>query len=114
MIKIISWHLEPTAKRIGKLIIQYHNLLIPCELVLFKKKNEEKLWIRMPETWFNHSQRTRHCYWINDIESQKFQQEVLSMMQSDYNFGLSQAKDIHAEYTVLRRQKKKPDQDLAS
>lgn len=106
-IKIIKWHLSPDARKLGSLLIQYHKLLLPCDLVMYSKKNQEKIFIRMPEICLNGSQRIQFKYWIDQADSQNFQQEVLRMMHSDYGIDLAAAKEIYARYAEQRRATRK-------
>lgn len=107
MLKIINWVLSPNARRLGQVLIQYHKLVILCELVLYSKKNNEKIWLRMPEIWFNPDQRTRFVSWIEESDSLNFQRDVLRMLNAEYGIDLATAKQIHADYVALRKEERK-------
>ena len=60
-VEIIDFEQRVCNKKIGCVLIRYHELLMKCDLVYYPKY--DKAWIRMPEIWLNNQDKLRYGYW---------------------------------------------------
>lgn len=102
MIELLNFELCPDRRKIGNVIVTYHELLLCCELVWHVK--EEKFWIRMPEHWVNIKFKKRYCSWPNKKISDNFQTIILNKIFDKYTLDMGQ---IKMEIAKSFHQKKK-------
>lgn len=74
MFNVLEAAIWPTSTRIGTVIVKYYNLVLCCDICLYK---DQHLWIRMPEMWITKEKKIRFVYWQNEQESKEFQAYVL-------------------------------------
>lgn len=92
MIEVISVKIKTTQKRVARVDIKYHDLILKCDLVVYNKEN--KLWIRMPEFWFTKDKKTHFCMWKDKITSDAFQQECLKQIVDKFGINIDVAKRL--------------------
>ena len=107
MIEIVKVILSPTARRLGTVMVRYHDIMLHCELVLYAKVNHEKLWIRMPKIWFDRTHRMQFAYFSDANISEHFQKVVLQMLELNHGIDLSSAIDLHKRNARIRKEIKK-------
>lgn len=102
MLEIFDVVLKPNASRIGHLNVRYHELVIKCDICLYK---EEKLWIRMPEKWTG-DRKCRFVYWDGKEISDKYQELILNKVFDMVGLDLPKGLEIKRSYW---QSKKKAD-----
>lgn len=73
MFEIVDVQLKAQANRIGYVAVKYYDLLIQCDICVYK---QEKLWIRFPERWIGKVKKRFVC-WVNQEKSQEYQEKIL-------------------------------------
>ncbi len=91
--EIIDFIICPDLKKIGIIMIKYHQLIIKCDLVYFSR--DKRVWIRMPERWVTEEKKAPYCYWETKELSNAFQIEILDKLFSKYEMDLEGVKRIY-------------------
>lgn len=107
MIEVVNVNIQACAFRMGCVLVKYHELLICCDLCLYKDQN---FWIRMPETWVSNKTKRQFVFWDNLEKSDDFQKEVLKKVFDVIPLTLESAikmrKDFFAEKKKMTLKKK--------
>lgn len=90
MIEILRFDKRVTKDSVGNIIVRYHDILMRCEIVIYRKK---KLWIRMPEKWINGF-KFPYVKWLSNEISSEFQKLMIKKLFDKYNFDLDAALDL--------------------
>lgn len=107
-IEIMEFEPRACKRKVGCVLIRYHELLMKCDLVYHPKY--EKAWVRMPEIWLNTQKKLHYCYWPTKEMSDEFQKEVLKKIFDKYSLNLDKVKLLHAS-SIEKRSTKKSGQD---
>lgn len=94
MIEILNFTIMPSKMRVGTLLVKYHDLIMKCDLVVWKKNGEGHLWVRMPESWFTSQKKTSFCYWVTEEKSKEFQKILLKKVFEEYAFDFEKAIEL--------------------
>ena len=86
-IEVLEFKKKVTAERLGILTIRYYNIVMKCDLVLYRN---ERLWIRMAETWKNETKR-RFVWWNEPESSTIFQTTCLALLHEKFDMHLDAA-----------------------
>lgn len=99
-IEIMNFHQKACKKKIGCVVIRYHELYLKCDLVYHAK--HDKAWIRMPEVWVTKMKKLSYCFWPSKEISDNFQKEVLKKIFDIYNLDVEKIKNIHFQQISKR------------
>lgn len=94
-VEILEFKLKADARKLGTILIRYHELEMKCELVYNRK--DDRMWVRMPEVWLTPEKKVSYCHWPNRTISDKFQKEVLNKLQENYRVEFKEIKDLHVQ-----------------
>ena|SRR5687768_5132492 len=72
MLEVTEIEIKPSINRLGFLKLKYYELVIKCDICLYK---ENKLWIRMPEMWIDDRKKRFVCWESQEISDEK--QEII-------------------------------------
>lgn len=100
---VLSFDVKPNIKRIGILFVRYDELILRCELVLFKK---QKLWVRMPEIRIK-KELNRFAEWQTKNRSDKFQEKTIKEIEEKFHFNLEKAISVHQNFSEKIKKKNK-------
>ena len=81
-VEVLDFRQKVRGVNVGTLYVKYHNLLIKCDLCVYKYS---QVWVRMPEVWFTKDKKTSFCRWPNQQISDDFQKEVLKKTFAKYD-----------------------------
>ncbi len=95
MIDIVEVKIRPSTSRLGIVIVKYYNLVLSCDLCLYKA---EKLWIRMPEIWLQNSEKKRIVWWEEKNFSDDFQNLVLKKVFDMVGLTLENAIELRKDF----------------
>lgn len=101
MITIENIDIRPNKLRLATMLIKYYDILIKCDLVLFRK---EKLWVRMPEVWITKEHKMRFVEWESKNKSDEFQESLLNKVFEMVGLDLEKAIELSQEF---KKKKKK-------
>jgi hypothetical protein len=90
MIEIVKVSIKPTPLRIGWVNVKYHQLVLRCNICVFK---EERLFIRMPEV-FLKKEKFSFAFWMTKKDSDTFQREVLKLLKKSIKLDLATAIEL--------------------
>lgn len=99
---VLDLKLNPDRKRLGTLLIQYHDLMMKCDLVIHVKTHTP--WVRLPELWITADKKTRFCYWPTKEISDEFQKEVLKKIFDKYDLDVAKLTELHAAAKKRKKQ----------
>lgn len=100
MLEVLNVEIKVNQCRLGNVYVRYHDLLIACEVCLYK---EEKLWIRMPEVWITKEQKKPYVRWVDKKNSDKFQELILSKVFDMVGLTLEDAIKMKNEFNSKRK-----------
>ena len=92
--------LKINKSRIGIAHIEYHGLVMMCEICVYKKM---KIWIRMPEVWMTPDFKKKFIYWPDKSKSDEFQKKIVSSLEKDHGFSLELALELKKRYDDERK-----------
>lgn len=101
--KIEPWQ---NSNRLALVKVAYYDLIISCDLCLFKN---EKLWIRMPEMWVTPDKKKKFCWWPTTEISDGFQGLILNLVCKEMDLTLEKAIEMKKNFKLNKkktRQKK--------
>jgi len=81
----------PSRNRLGALHIRYHDMLIMCDLCLYKF---EKLYIRLPERWFQDGTKVNFLYMLGEKVNQELQETIIEKIKLTTGLTLERAIEI--------------------
>lgn len=74
MIQVVKVQIGVNLFRIGTVDVKYYDLIIVCDLCLYKNSH---LWVRTPEIWLTKDLKKRFIYFEDRIKSDEFQRFCL-------------------------------------
>lgn len=101
MLDVLSFEMKPTLDRIGVVIVSYYDLVILCDLCVYK---DEKLWVRMPELWINKDTKKSFVSWKNKIISDEFQSQILKKVFDMVGITVEKAVKIRKDFFTRRKE----------
>lgn len=102
MIDLLDVKIHPSGTRLATLLIRYHDLVLNCELALYKT---EKLWVRMPELWVSPHRKQRAVYWDDPVKSEHFQVMMLAIIEKKAGITLEKAIEWRKKFSSNRKKK---------
>lgn len=105
-IDILELNLKGCNKKLGTVLVKYHEMIMKCDLVYHPKSN--KAWIRMPELW-KGEKKLRYCYWPNKNSSDEFQKTILNKIFDKYSLDINKIQDLHQQNRLEMKQKSRQD-----
>ena len=111
MIEVIRFDIEPTYKSLAKVIVRYFDLMLYCELCVYKN---ESLWVRMPEIWTTPKSKKSFVSWVNQDKSDEFQKVILKKLFDMVGFTLSDALRIRKGFFKKKRMTLKKEKLILS
>ena len=100
MIEVIRFDVEPTYKSLGKVIVRYFDLILYCELCVYKN---ESLWVRMPEIWLTKKHKKCFVSWVSKDKSDEFQKVILKKLFDMVGFTIQEALRIRKGFFKKKR-----------
>lgn len=99
MIEISDVVFKANATRVGFLKVKYYDLIIKCDICLYKN---EKLWIRMPETWVQDKKKN-YAYWESKEKSNINQEIILKKLSDLMGFSLEIAIELKRKWLASKK-----------
>ncbi len=99
MIDVKKIEIRPSSYRLGIVVIKYYDLVISCDLCVYKK---EKLWLRMPEIWLSETDKKRFVWWEENSFSEEFQNIVLKKVFDMVGLTLEKAIEMRKDFFAKR------------
>jgi hypothetical protein len=100
--RIVEFKINPCEKKIGTILIDYHGLMIRCQLAYYSKG--KNIWVRLPEKWIKPDQKLSYCFWPSKEKSDEFQKEVINKIFDMYDLTFEKVVEIHMEACKKRCQ----------
>lgn len=94
MYEVLKANLKPNTRRIASVLIKYYDLVMNCDICLYKN---EKLWVRMPEVWMTPELKVKFAYWDGKEKSDQFQDYVLKKVFDMLGLDVAMAQKLKAE-----------------
>ena len=95
MIEILEAKIKPHKGRIAIVGIKYYDLVIKCDICLYKY---EKLYIRLPEIWKTLDTKLQMVFWPDRSKSEEFQKTVLNKVFDKIGLTLENAIEIKKNF----------------
>lgn len=99
MFKLLEFKVWPSKTGVAKLLVQYYDLMIMCDLVLYTK-GEPKLWVRLPEVWKDNKKICLNR-WISKT-TDAFQDEIIRQVHTERGYGVKEAIKTHQIFKYSR------------
>jgi hypothetical protein len=106
MIDLLDFKMKITNRYIGRSLLKFNGLIMKCEVV-YSAQND-RVWIRMPEVWFNKDIKTKFCWWESEETSKQFQKDVILQLEKRYNLKSYNFKQLLMDYCDEKKKTKKP------
>lgn len=100
MIDVLRVDMCPSAYRIASVLTKYHNVLICCDLCLYK---DTHFWIRMPEIWISKTTKRQFVFWQTKEISDEFQKEVLKKVFDVIPLTLESALQMRKDFFANKK-----------
>ena len=101
MIEILEIKIEPNNMRIGVVSVKYYNLLMLCEICVYK---DSHLWVKMPQWWVTTTHRIRFAFWETDEQFSEFQALILAKALEVHGLNFEMGLSIKKKYFEARKQ----------
>jgi len=101
MLEVLHAEINPTSTRLGIVVIRYYELVVYCEICVYKEQN---LWVRMPEIWTTTEFKRRLVYWENQKLSDLYQVIILKKVFDLIGLNLEEGIRIKREFLIKRKE----------
>ncbi len=101
MIEVLKIDMKTTKTRLGVVYIKYYNLVVCCDICIYKNEN---LWLRMPEIWLTPTIKRSFVFWESKQDSKDFQKDVLNKLFDMVGLTLESAMQMRAAFFAKRKE----------
>lgn len=101
MLSVLEAKVDPSKTRIGTVVIGYYNLVLQCDLCLYKN---EHLYVRLPEWRILPEEKRRLAFFPTKDVSDTFQEKILGMVQDMLEITVDKAIAIKKDYFDRRKE----------